>query len=147
METARRLAEVSRGRPAQANLRRAVSTACYALFHCLARAAANLFAGKRKDAAWHRVYRALEHGRARSACRDGQAMQVFPEEVRDFAKAFVVLQEDRQRADYALDGSLFYKSDVVMAIDTAESAIGRFEQADADARRNFAAHVLFRQRP
>ena len=74
-------------------------------------------------------------------------MQVFPEEVRDFAKAFVVLQEDRQRADYAPDGDLFYKSDVVMAIDTAESAIGRFEQADADARRNFTAHVLFKQRP
>lgn len=68
IEAARLLAEPGPGRPTQARLRRAVSTACYAMFHCLAATVADLF-------------------------------------------------------------------------------IGRFEQVDFAARRGFAAHALFRQRP
>ena len=92
------------------------------------------------------AYRALEHGRARSACLQGQIMREFPAEIRDFAEAFVVLQIERQKADYALDMDAYRKSDVLRRIASAEQAISRFEQADVAARRAFAAHVLFRQR-
>ncbi len=68
IETARGLTELSPRCPSQANLRRAVSTAYYAVFHCLADAAANLFVGRSRGSAWPRVYRALEHGKAKSAC-------------------------------------------------------------------------------
>ena len=144
IEVARALAES--GDAPQARLRRAVSTAYYAMFHCLAASAAGLFIGTERGPAWHRTYRALEHGRARSACRQAQAMPEFPVEVRDFAEAFVVLQIERQGADYALDRPTYQKSDVRDLIASAELAIGLFEQAAVDARRGFVAHVLFRQR-
>ena len=146
MEVARALAESGPAPPTQARLRRAVSTAYYAMFHCLAASAADLFIGTVRSPAWHRTYRALEHGRARSACRQAQTMPEFPVEIRDFAKAFVELQMARQEADYVLDTAAYRKSDVLGYIVSAERAISRFEQADVAARRAFAAHVLFRQR-
>ena len=146
MEVARALAEPGDAPPTQARLRRAISTAYYATFHCLAMSAADLFIGTGRSPAWHRTYRALEHGRARSACRQAQAMPEFPAEIRDFAEAFIVLQIERQKADYALDTPNHQKSDVRDHIASAEQAISRFEQANVEAKRGFAAHVLFRQR-
>ena len=145
MDAARALAD--HASPTQARLRRAVSTAYYAMFHSLAASAADLFIGTVRSPAWHRIYRALEHGRARSGCQQGQVMREFPEEIRDFARAFVVLQKARQQADYALDADAYQKSDVLGHIASAELAINGFEQADTAASRAFAAHVLFRQRP
>ena len=146
IETARVLAESGPGRPTQASLRRAVSTAYYALFHCLAATAADLFIGQQRTPAWHRTYRALEHGRARSACQEPTARR-FPAEVRDFAEAFVAMQKARQRADYALDTDDYQESDVLVYVGAAELAIGQFEKADIEAWRGFAALALFRQRP
>ena len=147
MEVARALAESGHAPPTQARLRRAVSTVYYAMFHCLAASAADLFIGTERNPAWHRAYRALEHGRARSACQQGRVMRELPTEIRDFAKAFVVLQKARQQADYALDANAYRKSDVLGHIASAELAISQFEWAGVAARRAFAAHVLFRQRP
>ena len=66
IETARRLADSAVVLPTQTDLRRAVSAAYYALFHCLARTAADLLTGSSTDSPeWHQVYRALEHGKAR----------------------------------------------------------------------------------
>ena len=146
IEAARALTEAGGAPPTQARLRRTVSTAYYAMFHTLAASAADLFIGTERNPAWHRTYRALEHGKAKSACRQGQTMREFPVEVRDFARAFVVLQIKRQQADYALDAPAYEKSDVLRRIASAEQAISRFEHADEEARRGFAAHVLFRQR-
>ena len=56
------------------------------------------------------------------------------------------VQRARQQADYALDSSTFYKSDVLVDIASAESAIEQFQQVDVDTRREFAAQVLFRER-
>ena len=145
IEAARTLAESDDAPPTQAGLRRAVSTAYYAMFHTLAASAADLFIGPTRSAAWHQAYRALEHGRARSACLQGQTMREFPADIRDFAEAFVVLQKARQQADYALDMDAYQESDVLGYIAAAERAISRFKQADVAARRGFAAHVLFRQ--
>ena len=70
----------NRGRPRQAELRRAVSAAYYALFHALAHCCANRLAGSGRDeAAWIQTYRALEHGHARNQCNDQSAMSAsFP---------------------------------------------------------------------
>ena len=103
MEVARALVESGHAPPTQARLRRAVSTAYYAMFHCLAASAADLFIGTVRSPAWHRTYRALERRQARSACLQGKIMREFPAEIRDFAEAFVALQKARQEADYALD--------------------------------------------
>ena len=146
MAVARDLAEADRALSLQARLRRAVSTAYYALFHCLAASAADLFIGRERNPAWHRTYRALEHRRARSECRQVQAMPEFPAGIRDFAEAFVALQKARQDADYALDMPAYEQSDVLGYVASAEIAIRQFERAPVEARRSFVAQVLFRQR-
>ena len=146
MEAARGLMELSPRRPSQANLRRAVSTAYYALFHCLAACAANALIGRVRDAAWHQTYRALDHGKARSACENKAVLAAFPPEVRGFADTFATLQKARQQADYALEGK-YEKAGVRAAIDTVEDAIVAFEQVDVRHRRAFIAHVLFKRRP
>ena len=145
METARRLAQPGAAQPTQADLRRAVSTAYYALFHCLAATAADLLTGSERSPEWHQVSRALEHGKAKRACQQQRAMQAFPMEIRSFAKAFVELQGARHEADYALEGQ-YLKPDVLAIITRAEEAIDRFEQADVRHRRSFAIHVLFKRR-
>ena len=146
VEAARGLTELSPRRPSQANLRRAVSTAYYALFHCLAACAANSLIGRTRDAAWHQTYRALEHGKARTACENKPALAAFRPEVRRFADTFAALQKARQKADYALDGK-YEKAGVRATIDTVEDTIASFEQVDARHRRAFIAQVLFKRRP
>ena len=146
IETARGLTELSPRRPSQANLRRALSTAYYAIFHSLAATVADTLMGKGRSDAWHQAYRALEHGGARKACQNMRAMREFPPEIQGFAKTFSDLQSARQRADYALDGR-YYKADVLAEIGTAETAIAWLEGADIQNRRRFAAHVLFKRRP
>ena len=64
--TARDLVALNvRGRPRQSDLRRAVSTAYYALFHCLAGCCADLLVGdpgaNRSLSAWNQTYRGLQH--------------------------------------------------------------------------------------
>ena len=146
IETAHGLTELSPRRPTQANLRRAQSTAYYAVFHCLAATNANALMGKGRGEAWHQTYRALEHGSARRACQNTRAMREFPPELQDFAKAFNDLQSARHQADYAFDGR-YNKPDVLARIGRAEMAIGWLEGADVQHRRRFAAHVLFKRRP
>ena len=145
ISTARCLVGPGAPQPTQADLRRAVSTAYYALFHCLAAAAADLLTGGDRVPEWHQVYRALEHGKARIACQQQGVMRAFPTEIRDFAEVFVDLQKARQQADYALDGE-YSKLDVRAMINAVEDAIERFEQANARHRRGFVVHVLFKRR-
>ena len=74
-------------------------------------------------------------------------MPNYPEEIRYFAKTFVALQKARQHADYALDAEAYQKSEVLRYIASAERAIRQLERVGVQARRGFAAHALFRQRP
>lgn len=133
-----------RGRPRQSDLRRAVSTAYYALFHCLALCCADLLVGgpgsNRSRPAWNQTYRALQHGFVRQRCEHRNVAN-FPSEIRYFAQIFVGMQQHRHRADYDPDVSLV-KADVVQLIDYAEDAIRRFQQAPARDRRAFAVYVL-----
>ena len=145
LETARRLAQPGAAQATQADLRRAVSTAYYALFHCLAAAAADLLTGSDRSSEWHQVYRAPEHGKARSACQQQGVMRTFPTAIRYFAETFVDLQGARHEADYALEGE-YSKLDVLAIINTAEDAVNEFEQADVRPRRGFVVHVLFKRR-
>jgi hypothetical protein len=86
------LVESGRGKPSQVNLRRAMSSGYYALFHALARTCANMFVGGvnagRGTLAWQRAYRAVDHGLAKAACLETTALQAFPQEIRDFADLF-----------------------------------------------------------
>ncbi len=134
------------GRPRQAELRRAVSAAYYALFHALAHCCANRLAGSdRARVAWIQTYRALEHGHARNQCDNQSAMRSFPSEIRAFARWFVFMQGQRQQADYS-PGATFSRGPVLQFIDESENAIDALENAPNADRRAFAINVLFRSR-
>lgn len=136
-------------RPRQSNLRRAVSTAYYAMFHCLADCCATtLVGGKNANVsrqAWRQVYRALEHNFARKNCTNKDFLSKFPQEIENFANTFVSLQEKRHLADY--DPVVrFTKIQVQRDIDTAKAAIDRFRSASRKHLNAFAVYVLFRKR-
>ena len=137
------------GRPRQAELRRAVSAAYYAMFHVLARSCADLLVGvnraNRDQVAWEQTYRALEHGHVRRQCDNQSAMSRFPAEIRHFGEWFVDMQRYRHQADYAPEVS-FSRSQVQQLINETERCIADFNAAPARDRRAFATHVLFRLR-
>jgi len=148
--TARQLVKNSgEKRPREADLRRAVSSAYYAMFHCLCTAAADLLIGgkaaKRSDAAWRHVYRALNHGSAKNACNNQEVIKKFPDPFLDFAKEFTESQKRRHDADYDPEAR-FQKSDVEEFIDTAETAIRNFKQEDTADRRAFVVWLLLSDR-
>lgn len=149
IEAARLLAGAtgaSPGRPRQIMLRKAVSSAYYALFHALCSSNANAVIGMspRVDRrAWSRTYRALEHGVAKN--RMMQHIVNLPAGMQSFARTFSNLQERRHEADYDPD-SRFRRSNVIALIDRAETAIEGFYAADASERRSFATLVLLRDR-
>lgn len=145
ISTARELAGVPGGLPpSQASLRRAVSTAYYALFHCMAENCADMLVGEpgsgRSRPAWRQAYRALQHGTAKRRCRQ-DLIKRFPVEIQGFAKQFAEMQEKRETADYDPDRN-FEQSDVITDIDSSADAISQFRQAPERDRRAFAVHVL-----
>jgi hypothetical protein len=147
-----------RGRPNQEELRKALSTAYYALFSALAGAAANTFVGSspatRKSQVWVQTYRALDHGTAKNQCskilvpakgQPGQNTQAFTSGIVNFAESFVTMQGLRLDADYN-PGRTFYRSDVRIQIAAAEQALNGFLGAQRAERRAFTAFVMHRGR-
>ena len=149
IESASDLLHASKGRPRQTNLRRAISTAYYAMFHALAGCCADLFIGGpgsvRSRGAWHQAYRALDHGFAKNACQNQAKIALFPQAIQDFANGFVSLQAKRHLADYD-PREVFYKSDTALQIDIVEFLIEEFQRTPLKDRRAFAAHVLLKAR-
>jgi hypothetical protein len=108
---ARDLVDRNQGAPIEAELRRAVSTAYYALFHFLIHEATMRVVAI--AALRPRVARSFDHRFMKAVCQEyadlspnstGQyvmaAGQVIPQQVWDIASAFVALQQARLRADY-----------------------------------------------
>lgn len=131
--------------PHRSHFRRAISTAYYALFHCLAESSANLLAGEdpanRSNRAWLQTYRALNHGAVKNRRNRREFKTEFPQEIQDFAKVFVEIRDKRNSADYDPTGSLS-KLDAQRAINDAEEAINNFMSIESGERRNFALYLL-----
>lgn len=147
--TAGALLKAGNGKPTQANLRRAHSSAYYALFHCLARDCADTLLGgtgaAKSRGAWRQTYRALEHKKSKDACRNRAWVAKFPQPIADFANAFVSMQEKRHLADY--DPTIrLTKSEVTTDIALSEQAIKDFKIQPIKDRRAFCAYVLFKVR-
>jgi len=134
---------------AQTHLRRAVSTAYYAVFHSVCGNASELLNDASGDPvtgpAWIQAYRGPEHTHVRNQCRNASLMASFPSEIRDFAQTFVRLQSYRNQADYN-PLSDFRDAEVARIIDDAEDAINRLSSAPVATRRAFAITVLLRNR-
>jgi hypothetical protein len=145
--TARKLALAGPQKPRQADLKRAISTAYYAVFHAMARDAADLLVGvgtNRPDKAWAHLYRSLEHGTAKNACAAAQNLN-FPLTIKTCAAAFVELQGMRHSADYDPNYRVV-RSRALEAIELAESAIHNLRGSSKRDRRAFAVQILLPKR-
>jgi len=133
----------------QTHLKRAVSTAYYAMFHAVCANAAALLSDEIPDpaasAAWLQAYRGPEHTHVRNQCRNAGLMARFPPDIRNFAQNFVQIQSYRNQADYN-PRAHFSRSDVLEIIDDAERAIIQLSSASAGTRRAFAITILLRNR-
>jgi uncharacterized protein (UPF0332 family) len=145
--TARKLANASPGKPRQADLRRAISTAYYALFHAIAQDIADMLIGvgtNRPDKAWSQTYRALQHGEAKMACDSAHKLS-FSASILRCAKTFVELQVLRHDADYDPDAR-YNRTEALNAIALAEDAIRSLRASSKKDRRAFAVLLLLKKR-
>lgn len=133
------------GSPSDDELRRAISTTYFALFHSLAGSCADTLIGTnpntRQQVLWEQTYRTLEHGRARERCLGGM-IGIFPQDIQSFAAQFADMQSQRHDADYK-PSAQFSQSEVVRLINESDIRITAFESTAADDRRAFAVYVLF----
>jgi uncharacterized protein (UPF0332 family) len=141
LQQARRLAQLDPLRPRQANLRRAVSSAYYALFHYLTDRACRMMIGTQLPQAPYRqvIARGFDHGTMKEACRSFSGGNlppairrrlprqfIVPMALRNVARAFVELQEQRHSADYDLSQHLT-RAEVFALVRQAEHALTHFD--------------------
>jgi hypothetical protein len=141
--------------PTEAQLRRAVSTTYYALFHKVLRAGADRFMGTGNAArpGYALIYRGFSHGRMKVVCIPLDVAALSPtlqrqlgatavsQEMRDFASDFVALQDARLRADYDPQ-AVFIHSDAIDAVVQAELALQAFDRTTPDERADVLALML-----
>ncbi|WP_052341391.1 hypothetical protein [Salinarimonas rosea] len=126
-----------------------MSTAYYAVFHCLCRSAADLLVGEtttgRSEPAWQHVYRSLNHGSLKRACRSLEILALPSSDLAEFANLVVRLQTKRHAADYDPCCS-FRSSEVLADVASAEIAIVRFQRVGERDKRAFLAFVMLDRR-
>ena len=137
----------SNTQPLQDSLRRAISTAYYAMFHALASSNADCLVGAPHDPltehAWSRVYRGLNHNAAKRDLL--QSQDLFSPQIRQFAETFAKLQDQRHLADYN-PNETFTLLQTLAWIDEAEAAIEGFMQTGASERSMAAIQSLIGRR-
>jgi uncharacterized protein (UPF0332 family) len=141
--------------PNDAELRRAVSTAYYALFHNVVAAAAERFMGPgyQNSAGYGIIYRGFEHREIKNICEALEASTLkekykkalkrtsLSKEIKYFARMFPFIQEQRHGADYDPHVRLF-ASDVVTLVNATEAAMGAFDRAAADEKADILALMM-----
>lgn len=146
LDIARRLAESS---PTQTDLRRAVSSVYYAVFHAICQSNADTLMGDdpqdRDESAWRQAYRALDHGFARRRCLQVLRSGRFSPPIQRLAGFVAVIQDLRHRADYDPDTS-FVQQEVAAIITEADDYITAFRAVPDAERRAFAVYILMRER-
>jgi hypothetical protein len=158
IDVANQLVEAPRrGAPRQAKLRRAASTAYYALFHFLLESATRELLGAVSD--WPRyrmVYRSFQHNDMRVACQQATKplsqeirgvfeIQEFGPEIRLCAQSFLELQKFREEADYD-PGAKLTLSDTQGAITKAQTAMQSLAVASQNERQIFLLSLNFKVR-
>ncbi len=135
------------GPPRQAFLKRAISTAYYAMFHCLCATGADCLVGasRRNAKAWLQIYRAFDHGTIKRQCRNQGTISQSPESTRNFGEKILELQEARHQADYN-PASRYTLRQARNYVNAARKAINKLSNASKQDRTNFAVGNLLRHR-
>lgn len=148
------LATLDKRKPKQANLRRAVSSAYYAVFHLLIDEACRVqFGTQHNQSAYRNVLgRAFSHTVMKQACTSfgGSTLKssvakglptnfAIPRAIQDLAASFSELQEKRHFADYDLS-ERFNRSDVMSLIEEVKQQVADFVNLPmSDEKRFFLA--------
>lgn len=141
--------------PSDAQCRRAVSTAYYALFHAILGAAATRFmgSGQEERPGYGLLYRGFQHGRMRRVCQDLTASPLRPAlqrqlgrsdagaEMRQVALAFIQLQDARHAADYD-PAAAFSPVNAESRLLQAELAIATFARVPPEEQADILALML-----
>jgi hypothetical protein len=152
LETARKLlCAVTDQPPTRTDLRRAVSTAYYALFHFVSFSCVNDMLGggtKNLGRAKLQAYRSLEHRDVLTACEMAKIPKYdFPQQIKTFAAVFIDMQKRRAKADYSPeDADDFKLPHVEHLIGECEAAISLYQSVDLDDRKAFAVLVTMKSR-
>lgn len=135
--------------PLQDELRKALSSAYYALFHALCNCVADQWIGAhmelRGSDAWIQAYRILEHGKTKAACIKACRSMMFSKDLIFVAEIFLDLLRARHRADYD-PGSYFSLTETIVFINAAEEAIQKLMNVDQKERIAFLAYLAFPHR-
>jgi uncharacterized protein (UPF0332 family) len=105
-------------RPKQANLRRAVSTAYYALFHLLVSEAVGYWRLERQRSL---LARSFDHKKMKGVCNNFRSQKPQNAELLAVAEAFLDLQQSRHLADYD-NSKAWTKVETMSNIETAQTA-------------------------
>ena len=133
--------------PGPAAIRRAISTAYYAVFHALATNNADVLIGPAHNQlttdAWIRIYRGLNHNHARSQLQQNRTN--LSAGVRTFADLFCDLQIERHNADYNPQATFTIQAAITW-LNKAEATITDFLQTSRTERAAIAILTLIRSR-
>jgi len=151
---ARELATRSSGQPSEAECRRSISTAYYAVFHMLIQAATKRLICEAGFA--DKVARVFQHGPMKFVCdlyspdkpnpKTGEfqtpSKLVVSAEIRQVAEAFYELQEARETADY--DGSATVnETDAMESVEKAELAFRSWQLGEMNPSAGSLLQELF----
>jgi hypothetical protein len=124
---------MEKGKPRQTSLRRAVSSAYYALFHALAALCANELVGYTKPwDVYAPIYRTLEHGKAKEVFK--RIVQRGPN-IAVIGRTFILMQESRYSADYDPSPFPFGRAETLDLIQTRQT-ITRISQLTREDRKS-----------
>ncbi len=139
--------------PSNADMRRAVSAAYYALFHRLTEAAVNQIAPDVRFRTSSRIYRWFDHVEMKRVCSEFASSTLnkplsdlldegVSQDIQTLAVSFIRLQEARHNADYNLDYQLTW-GQARDFVQSAISAIGAWERtANSEERSIFILSLL-----
>ena len=143
--------------PNQANLRRAVSAAYYALFHLLVRETVLKWSEPLHQA---RIARMFEHERMKRVSGatikrmgseidrgDSNSIKIIERtELTNVAQAFIILQQARHDADYNLEKPLD-RDDAIEMVDQANSAFASWEMTrNSEVAKEYLFSLLFKEK-
>ncbi len=148
-----------RGAPRQVDLRRAISSVYYALFHAVLTAAADSIVGRthRDTPRYQLVYRSINHTSISNICEQIEKTTLaqkfskyqprggFHIDLKNVATTFLYLQERRHLADY----DPLYRvtiSEARLVILAGREALARFQSVNAEHRNAFSSLLLFAPR-
>lgn len=159
IELAEFLTTRDKQRPREASLRRAISTAYYAVFNRLAELCADELVGwKRPWEDFSPIYRSLDHGNVRAVLSSLSADKSYPlgRSVDHLGTIFRELQAAREWADYnrepnpdpieTLRGRRFSREQTIEIVTNAKEALAIIDSLDNNEKLKLAIRLIARPR-